>query len=326
MTANQAGTGYLDSCSNAVRPAFGGTAMKKILLLALAIGLLVAAPAPAKTVTVDISKLRFVPASVSVQVGDSVTWTNKDTVNHQVVCATCTFTSLVLTPGQTHTFAFTKVGKFTTVDPLNRNKKGTVTVSAAPPGVSLTAAPRALTYGQTTTISGTLSTGQANQKIDILAQPCGESAAKVVTTATTTTGGAYTYTAQPVLQTDYQARYEPATGATITTTAVGVSVRPLVTLTRLARGKFSAQVLLAQSFVGKAVAFQRYVSARHRWNTVKTLFLGTRAAAATPLAGTTVSSVTFRAKLRSGLRVRVVLPPGQAAPCYLAAKSATIRG
>ncbi len=299
--------------------------MKKVLLLALAIGLLVAAPAPAKTVTVDISKLGFVPASVTVEVGDSVTWTNKDTVNHQVVCATCPFTSLVLTPGQTHTFAFTKVGKFTTVDPLNKNKKGTVSVTAAPASLTLAAAPRAVTYGQTTTVSGTVSTGQANQKVDILAQPCGESAAKVVATATTSTGGAYTYAAQPALQTAYQGRYKPATGPTVTTTAVSVLVRPTVTLTRLARNKFSTQVVAAQSFVGKALAFQRYVIARHRWNTVKTVFLGTRAAAATPLAGTTVSSVTFGAKLRSGLRVRAVLPPGQTAPCYLAAKSGTIR-
>jgi plastocyanin len=301
--------------------------MKKVLLLALAIGLLVAAPAPAKTVTVDISKLGFVPAAVTVQTGDSVTWTNKDTVNHQVVCANCSpaFTSPVLTPGQTHTATFTKVGKFTTVDPLNKNKKATVTVTAAPAAVTLTAAPRALTYGNTTTISGTLSTGVANQKIDILAQPCGENAAKVVTTATTTTGGAYTYAAQPALQTNYEARYKPPTGATITTSAVSVTVRPTVKLSRVARGRFSVQVIAAQSFVGKAVAFQRYVTAKRRWNTVKTVFLGTRAAAATPLAGTTVSSAAFRANLKSRLRVRAVLPPGQTAPCYLAAKSATIR-
>ena len=61
-----------------------------------------------------------------------MTWTNKDTANHQVVCATCPFTSLVLTPGQTFTFTFAKAGKFTTVDPLNKNKKGTVTVTGPP--------------------------------------------------------------------------------------------------------------------------------------------------------------------------------------------------
>ena len=52
-----------------------------------------------------------------------VTWTNKDTANHQVVCATCPFTSPVLAAGQTFTFTFTKAGKFATVDPLNKNKK-----------------------------------------------------------------------------------------------------------------------------------------------------------------------------------------------------------
>ena len=74
--------------------------MKKLILLAGAVGLLVAAPtAPAKTVTVDISKAGFVPAPVTVQAGDTVTWTNKDTANHQVVCATCPFTSPVLRAG-----------------------------------------------------------------------------------------------------------------------------------------------------------------------------------------------------------------------------------
>ena len=50
--------------------------MKKLIVLAGAVALLVAAPAPArtaKTVAVDISKAGFVPASPSIQVGDSIT-------------------------------------------------------------------------------------------------------------------------------------------------------------------------------------------------------------------------------------------------------------
>jgi len=296
--------------------------MKKMLLLAVAVALLVAAPAPAKTITVDISKLGFVPAAVSVQTGDSVTWTNKDTVNHQVVCATCPFTSPVLTPGQTYSFTFTKVGKFTTVDPLNKNKKGTVTVAAATAaGLSLTATPRVVTYGNATTLSGTLASGQANQKIDILAQPCGEKAAKVVTTVTTTTGGAFTYQAKPTMLTSYQSQSKP----NLSSSAVSVSVRPVVTLRRNALHRFTTQVVAAQSLVGKAVVFQRWVAARHKWSRVKTVFLGSQHAATTPLAGSAVSSVTFGAKLRSRLRVRAVLASGQAGPCYVAAKSATIR-
>jgi len=298
--------------------------MMKVLLVAGAVVLIVVAPAPAKTVTVDISKLGFVPSAVTVQAGDSVTWTNKDTANHQVVCTTCPFTSAVLAPGQTASFTFSKAGKFTTVDPLNKNKKGTVTVTAAPTTVSVAANPRVITYGTTMTLTGAISTGQANQKVDLLAQTCGESAAKVIATVTTTSNGSFTYQTQPMLATSYQFRYK--TGATaVTSPALSATVRPVVTLTRVARNKFTVQVVAAQSFVGKAVVFQRYIQLRRKWTTVKTVFLGTKAPAPAPLAGSTASSATFKVRLRSGLKVHAVLPPQQAAPCYLAAKSGTIR-
>jgi plastocyanin len=297
---------------------------KALLLMALGVGLLVAAPAPAKTVTVDISKLGFIPAAVTVQVGDSVTWSNKDTAPHQVVCATCPFTSPPIAAGLTFTYTFTKVGKFNVIDPLNKNKKGTVTVTAAPASASVAAAPRPVTYGTATTISGTISTGEANQKVDLLAQPCGETAAKAVATATTTAGGAFTWQTQPTLLTSYQVRFKPATGPQVTSTAIPVSVRPVVGLGKSGRGRFKVRVLAVHSFVGKAVAFQRFVTARHRWTTVKTVFLGTRTAAAAPLAGTTISSAAFTVRVKRGLRVRAVLPAGQAAPCYASARSRTI--
>jgi plastocyanin len=302
--------------------------MKRVLLLVVGVvALLVVAPAPAKTVTVDISKLGFVPAAVTVQTGDSVTWTNKDTGNHQVVCAACSppFTSPVIPPAQTFTTTFTKVGKFTVVDPLNKNKKGTVTVTAAPATVTVAANPKLMNYGNTTTLSGSISTGQTGQKVDILSQPCGENAAKVIGNATTTTGGSFSFQHQSTLTTSYQARFKPATGAAVTSAPISVQVRPIIVLTRNALHKFSIQVVAAQSFVGKAVLFQRWVAARHRWNTVKTVFLGTRAPGTSPLAGSTVSKTSFKANLRKGLRVRAVLPVGQAAPCYLNATSRTAR-
>jgi len=298
--------------------------LKKLTLLAGAVALLVAAPAPAKTVTVDISKLGFVPGTVTVQTGDSVTWTNKDTANHQVVCATCPFTSLVLAPGQTHTFTFAKVGSFTTVDPLNKNKKGTVKVTAAPATLSLAAHPTAVNYGETATLAGVLSTSQANAKIEILSQACGETAAKVVGNVTTTAGGNFTYDTKPTIGTSYQARYRPASGP-VTSTAIPTSIRPIVNLRRNATHRFTVQVVAAQSFVGKAVVFQRWVTATHHWTRVKTVFLGSRAAVSTPLAASTVSSVTFGAPLKGGLKLRAVLPSGQAGPCYITATSVTIR-
>jgi plastocyanin len=301
--------------------------MKKLMFLAGAVALLVAAPAPArtsKTVAVEITKAGFTPANVSAQAGDSVTWTNKDTVNHQVVCKTCPFTSPVIAAGQTYTFAFAKAGKFAYTDPLNKNKKGNVTVAAAPATLSTSASPRVLEYGGTTTVSGTLSTGLANQKVDILAQACGENAAKVVQTVTTTTGGAFTYQVKPTLNTSYQARFGGGASA-VTSALVPVSSRAIVSLRRNALHRFTTQVTASQSFVGKAVLFQRWVQRKHKWSTVKTVFLGSRHAASTPLPGSTVSAVTFGARIVKGLKVRALLPPAQAGPCYIAAKSATIR-
>jgi plastocyanin len=289
--------------------------------------LLVAAPASAltsKTVAVDITKAGFSSGAVSVQAGDSVTWTNKDTASHQVICTACPFNSPTLSAGQTFTYPFAKAGKYSVVDPLNKNKKMTVTVAAAAATVSVAAGPRVLTYGAATTISGTLSTAQPNQKVDILAQACGENAPKAVTTVTTTTSGAFAFQTKPALNTSYQVRFGNGANA-VTSGLVPVSTRAIVTLRRNASHRFTVQVTAAQSFVGKAVSFQRWVQRKHRWSNFKTVFLGSRHAASAPLAGSTVSSVTFGARMPRGLKVRALLSSGQAGPCYVAAKSATVR-
>jgi len=299
--------------------------MKKVLFLAVAVTMLCTASASAKDVTVDISKLGFVPAAVTVQAGDVVTFTNKDTANHQVVCAKCPFTSAVLKPGEGVAYTYLKPGKFTSVDPLNKNEKVTITVKQAPAAVvNMSAKPTTVLYGHSAVVAGTLSPAQVGQKLEILAQPCGTNNAKSVSTVVTTAGGAFTYQAQPAVGTSYHARYR-STGGVVTSSAVNLAVRPTVTLVRLAPNKFGVNVVANQSFVGKVVAFQRYVVTKRRWSTVRAVTLGTRATQATPIAGTTVSSKTFRAKLVRGLRVRAVLPPAQAAPCYLAASSKTIR-
>jgi len=301
--------------------------MKKLIVLAGAAAILVAASAAAttsKTVAVDISKAGFAPATVSITAGDSISWTNKDTSNHQVVCKTCPFTSPVLTPGGGVTFPFTKAGNYAIVDPLNKNKKATVKVAAAPASVTAAPSPRVVNYGASTTITGTLSTGQTGQKVDILAQACGENAAKSIATVTTGANGAFTYQTQPTINTSYQTRF--GNGATaVTSTLTPVSSRPIVSLRRNGVHRFTAQVTAGQSFVGKAVKFQRWIQRKHHWSTVKTVFLGSRHASSTPLNGSTVSAATFGARIPSKLKVRAVLQTGQAGPCYIAASSSAIR-
>jgi hypothetical protein len=192
---------------------------------------------------------------------------------------------------------------------------GAAPVAAAPPSLTLKAAPLIVTYGATTSLSGVLSTQKTGEAIDIQSQECGQNAFKKTASATTTTGGAFSYTAKPTMNTNYQAKLKGATSPTVT-----VKVAPVLTLKKLALGKFSVSVTAAQSFAGKYVVFQRL--RRTKWVTLKKVTLAT---AKTTTAPTQVTSASFKIKLPAKLRVRAILPAVQAATCYLGTKSKVIR-
>ena len=192
---------------------------------------------------------------------------------------------------------------------------GVAPAAAAPPTVSLKAAPTVVSYGGATTLSGTLSTGRAGQSIDILAQECGQTAFKKVASATTTTGGGFSVAVKPTLNTTYEAKQKGATSP-----VAGVKVSPVVTVKKLSRGKFSATVTAAQSFVGKYVVFQRRGSTK--WRTVKKVTLTT---VATTTAPTQVTTAKFSVRIVRHPKVRVLLPAAQAGSCYLPTKSPAVR-
>ena len=192
---------------------------------------------------------------------------------------------------------------------------GAAPVAAAPPTLTLKAAPTVVTYGGTSTLSGVLSTQKTGESIDIQTQECGQNAFKKTASATTTTGGAFSYAAKPTINTTYQAKLKGSTSP-----SVAVKVAPVLTLKKLALGKFSVSVTAAQSFAGKYVVFQRL--RRLKWVTLKKVTLAT---AKTTTAPTQVTSATFKIKLPAKLRVRSILPAAQAATCYLGTKSKAIR-
>lgn len=89
-----------------------------------------AAPAAGgkKVVMKDIT---FVPADVSVAVGDTVTWTNDDTVNHDVTADDKSFSSGDagnLAPGDKFEHKFDKAGTFKYVCTVHPGMEGTVVV------------------------------------------------------------------------------------------------------------------------------------------------------------------------------------------------------
>jgi hypothetical protein len=190
--------------------------------------------------------------------------------------------------------------------------------TAAAPTLTLAASAPVVTYGTPVTLSGTLSIQKANQTIGINATECGSTKQSKAATLKTAANGTYSGPVTPTIGTGYQASYK-----NVDSPKVAVAVRPLLVLTKVATGSYSVKATAAQALTGKFVLFQRYKKLRKRWVQVKRLALG----AAVP--GTTkpamVSSVSFKAKLLRGTRVRVIMTAKQTGPCYAPATSKTLR-
>lgn len=190
--------------------------------------------------------------------------------------------------------------------------------AAAPVTVTLAASAAAVDYGKPVTLNGVLSTQKANQAIAIQATECGSTKVVKVATVRTVANGAYTTPVTPAAATSYQATFK-----NVKSPGVAVAVRPLLQLTRLARGSYAAKVTAGQSLKGKAVLFQRYSKLRKRWVQVKKVVLTIEAAG--PAKPTVIDSASFRAKAPLKARVRLLISTAQAGACYLTASSNVVR-
>ncbi|WP_020672206.1 cupredoxin domain-containing protein [Amycolatopsis nigrescens] len=96
-----------------------------------------AAPAAAAATAIEIMDYKFSPATVTVAVGDTVTWTNHDTAPHNVVVTDGPekFTSPTLQQGGTFSYTFTKSGTYSYYCAIHPDMKAAVTVggSGTPP-------------------------------------------------------------------------------------------------------------------------------------------------------------------------------------------------
>lgn len=78
---------------------------------------------------VSISNLAYVPAAITVAMGDTVTWTNNDAVQHTVTSDTGTeLQSPLLSQGQTYKHAFSATGTYLYHCTVHPNMHGSVIV------------------------------------------------------------------------------------------------------------------------------------------------------------------------------------------------------
>jgi len=282
--------------------------MRRLLLLVpLAVtALALASPAGAVTKTVQITKAGFVPATTTIDVGDTVTWRNADTANRQIVATDGSFASPVLSTGETYSVTFSKPGRVNYRDADKTSIRGAVVVTGPAANVSLNAASHAVVYGGATSLTGSVSSRQSSESVVLTAQQFGSTTASRANVATTTTGGAFSFSVTPTIQTTYRAEWRSATSPAVT-----VFVRPRLGFGRSGR-IFTAKATSDISYQGHFVFVQRR-KAFGSWRTVKKVFLGAS------------STARFRVALPHGRWfLRLAMPSSQAGAGYIAGLSRTI--
>ena len=289
--------------------------MRKLLLGIGAVAVFAGAPTFGATGGVEVTRAGFTPNKMTVDYGDTVTWTNRDNTDHQVVSDRGEFpASPVLTPNQTYSYTFLKSGSFGYRDALNTKRRGTVVVRT---GVSIAAVPTLTVYGSSTTVSGLVSSGSGGETITVDAMQCGSTTFARLAQVTSAANGAWRTPAKPPVNTTYQATWKNAKSVQL-----AAKVAPQLSFRRTRAHRFAVSVTAAQGFVGKFVVLQRYYAGKRMWKNVKRV----RLASAKPgIAPTLVSSASFGASVPRRVRLRLLLPQDQVGACYAATRSAVVR-
>jgi plastocyanin len=238
------------------------------MLATVAAALAFAATAGAATISVSIKASGFSPGTISLNHGDSVTWKNNDKADHQVVADDGSFASPILHAGHSYTATFSRAGSFRYHDSFAASHAGRVNVKGPPPSVTFALSAPIVNYGTTVMLSGAISTGAANQSVEIDATPYGQPSAIQLVVVKTGAAGAFSYPVTPTLYTTYVARW-----GTTASGAVLVQVAPKLQLIAGKKGYMKAQLTAPASMAGKHVSLQR-LSSFGQWVNLANLTLG----------------------------------------------------
>ena len=256
--------------------------------------------------TVSIKATGFAPKTVTIAGGDTVTWKNVDTVNHQVVANSGAFASGQIAPNRIYAKRIDTPGTYGYHDALHPVLKGTVKVTGAPPSVSIGASTPIAIYGSSIHVSGAVSPAAVGNTVTVYAQPSGQASFVKIADVQTTTNGVWDFITTPQLLTSYKATWKGKTSAVIT-----VAVQPQLRLKKI--GNWFVAHVQPNKYRGHWVYVQR-LNGFGEWVSLKKVTLNGQSAT--------------RFKLRNlphGLnRVRLFISTNQAGSGYFHGPSSTI--
>jgi plastocyanin len=243
-----------------------------LITLAALAALAFAGPTLAATKTVNIYASGFSPTTVTITQGDTVTWVNRDSKDHQVLAAKGQFVSPILHHGSSYSFTFRAAGTYTYKDELYPKHTAKIVVKGLPPSLTLAASQPIVTYGTKVTLSGVVSNHKAGEQVTLWYQPYPQPNLIQRATILTTTGGTWSFIVEPQVLTNYQASWN---GAYATPTTIQVA--PKLTLGR--NNGWLIHVYGGRSFAGRAVQFQRLNASTGQWVTLRKVILNTKSSA-----------------------------------------------
>jgi plastocyanin len=220
--------------------------------------------------TVSIKSTAFAPKTVTIAGGDTVTWKNVDTVNHQVVANSGAFASGQIAPNKVYAKRIDTPGTYNYHDALHPTLKGTVKVTGAAPSVSIAASTPIAVYGSTIHVGGAISPAAVGNTVSVYGQPFGQASFVKLADVQTTTNGVWDFITTPQVLTSYKAVWKGKTSA-----IVSVAVQPQLRLQRFGRW-FVARAKPAQ-YGGHWVYVQR-LNRFGEWISVKKVSLNSQSA------------------------------------------------
>jgi hypothetical protein len=224
-----------------------------------------------------------------------------------VVANNGAFASPSIAASHTYTHTFNTAGTYKYHDALHPALTGKVVVAGPPPAVTIGAAMPIVLYGQETQVSGAVSNGQANEKVDVYAQPYGAPSAQLIASLLTGANGAWAVAVKPSWVTTYTAHWKSLVSSTIQ-----VGVRPTIAFTINRHQRGAIKVKAATSHAKRKVYIQRFTKF-HEWVKFRSVILGSS------------SGRVFRLHLKHGrYTLRAYMSINEAGTGYLEGYSRTI--